>query len=148
MTTKTDPVGSPHAGTSGGMRRILNSLTLAAQAVAIPRWLEFSLAGEYYTPAQVEAQTAKAYEQFIEAAAAIADELAPLLSPSVLQSRRSGAQYLACPVEGKWVVFQKMSYINSAGPGTMLIPGEAYEENFLQLLVDLPELLELLGLSA
>jgi len=123
-----------------------DSLVLALQAIAIPRWLEFSLAGEYYSPDQHAAQTARAHEQFIKAAAAVASELAPLLFPSVLKSSRSGAQYLAHPAEGEWALFQKMAgSVDAPGLGTMLKPDEASEPNFFQLLVDLPELLEFVG---
>lgn len=125
---------------------MLKSVAEAVQALAILRAAEAHEAvgndDESLPMAEIKAAIARAHEQFVQAAYAIAFDLVPKLHARGEITSQHNVRYSATPAGGGFVVV-KMN-LDPKNPGTMLEPGSAPINTWLQLMIDLPELLETL----
>ena len=133
----------------------------AAQALAVWKAIESGAMGKM-EPADRKAAEARACEEFVQAAYAVSfnlvldfvryeEEIAYRAAQGhPKDTDQNGAEittknevrYKAFTGDGGFLV-QKMN-LNPGNPGVRLIPGEVPTENFLQLLIDLPDLLDTL----
>lgn len=138
---------------------MLSTVARAAQALAVWRYLESSSARNdpaMSTQAELKGHIAYAHQQFLRAAYEVAFGLVrPLLDFGEVVTKNE-VRYSAVTGGGGFVI-QKMN-LDSDNPGLFLVPEGVRvpaavpipppsTENWLQLFIDLPELLEILGVK-
>lgn len=125
---------------------MLHAVALAAQALAVWRAAETDIIvgidDESLPTPEVKAFIAQAYEQFVQACFDVAFDLAPKLFSFGEYTSAHDVRYTATP-SGGGLVIQKMD-LDPANSGVMLVPGQVPINAWLQLIIDLPELLKAL----
>ncbi len=121
---------------------MLNSVARASQALAIWRIAETGVTNETDNRADLKGAVVQAHQQFLQAAYDVAFELVPLLLKHGEVVAKTTVRYSATPANGGFVL-QAMS---EDDPGMPLNPN-SHVERILQLMVDLTELLEILGVE-
>jgi hypothetical protein len=125
---------------------MLLSLAQAAQALVAWRIYESGDTDELSNPADRKAAAAHAHQLFITAAFGVAFDLVPyLLAHGQEVATINEVRYCATP-EGGGLIILKMN-LDPANPGTLLTPDTAGTEHFMQLICDLPELIDVLKIK-
>ncbi len=119
---------------------MIDSLAEATKYLAIWVAAETRATHETSSVADLKAATAKAATLFVKHAYEVAFELTHhLLRHEGEVITKSETRYTATATDGG-IVVQKMD-MDQDNPGLLLHPERASTENFLQLMIDLPELL-------
>jgi hypothetical protein len=112
--------------------------------LAVWHYLESASAKDEADPAELKSRIAHAHEGFVTGAYAVAFELVPrLLLHGEEITTQSEVRYMVTPAGGGLLI-QKMN-LEPDNPGIVLDPDSASTENWLQLMIDLPELIGILG---
>ncbi|MBI2798017.1 hypothetical protein HYX70_01795 [Candidatus Saccharibacteria bacterium] len=123
---------------------MLDSVAKAARALAAWRAVE-SDAVEDMDAAVKKASIATAHEMFLREVYAIAFDLVPKILDHGEIAVVSEVHYSAVAGGGGFIV-QNMNFDHQS-LGVLLMPNQVSIENWLQLMIDLPEILETLGVK-
>ncbi len=132
---------------------MLNSLARAVQALAVWRYVESSSARNDASPAELKGYAAHAHQGFVQAAYEVAFDLVSRFLDFGEVVTKNGVRYQAAAGGGGFVI-QKMD-LDPDNPGIFLTPegvsvpagialAPPSTENWLQLMIDLPEIFEIL----
>lgn len=135
---------------------MLNSLARAAQALAVWRYVESSSVRNDASSAELKGHAAQAHQRFVQAAYEVVFDLVPRLLDFGEVVTKNEVRYQAAAGAGGLVI-QKMN-LDPDNPGIFLTPegvsvsaaippAPPSTENWLQLMMDLPELLEILEVN-
>ena len=125
---------------------MLTSVVKALQALAIIRAAESEEArtadDQAALKADIKAAIARASDQFVQAAYAVSFDLVSRMLAYDEITTEFGVRYSATAGGGGFVIQKIISHPDN--PGMLLKPDRAVTSNWLQLMIDLPELLETL----